>query len=129
MNLKTYLSIKFIVYVFFLGVIAYLGSTISSENRDLKKKNEILMEQKEYYEKMLKLSEENTQGKKLLYESIKMTDSIWIEKKLSNKIPVSILLNILIMTVVAWVLTLNYLDKRINKLKSEESDFEKQQML
>lgn len=33
------------------------------------------------------------------------------------------------MTVAAWVLTFNYLDKRINKLKKKESDFEKQQML
>ncbi len=129
MSLKKYLSIKFIVYIFFLLMTVYVTTLISSESRNLKEKNEILLRQKENYERILQLPDENKDGKKLFYDTIKMDDSFLKDKTSSSDIPTSILLNTLIVLIGIGLYCLNYLDKKIDKLKSEESDFESQQML
>jgi hypothetical protein len=129
MSLKKYLSIKFIVYIFFLLMTVYVTTFISSESRNLKEKNKILLRQKENYERILHLPDENKVGKKLFYDSIKMDDSFLGDKSSSSDISTSLLLNALIILIGIGLYCLNYLDKKIDKLKSEESDFESQQLL
>nr|WP_298659928.1 hypothetical protein [uncultured Flavobacterium sp.] len=129
MSLKKYLSIKFIVYNLFLLMTVYVTTFISSESRNLKEKNKILSRQKENYERILQLPDENKNGKKLFYDSIKMDDSLLEDKSSSSDISTSVLLNVLIILIGIGLYSLNYLDRKIDKLKREENDFERQQML
>lgn len=129
MSLKKYLSIKFIVYILFLLMTVYVTTFISSESRNLKEKNKILLRQKENYERILQLPDENKNGKKLFYDSIKMDDSLLEDKSSSSDISTSVLLNVLIILIGIGLYFLNYLDRKIDKLKREENDFERQQML
>lgn len=129
MSLKKYLSIKFIVYNLFLLMTVYVTTFISSESRNLKEKNKILLRQKENYERILQLPDENKNGKKLFYDSIKMDDSLLEDKSSSSDISTSVLLNVLIILIGIGLYSINYLDIKIDKLKREENDFERQQML
>ena len=129
MSLKKYLSIKFIVYNLFLLMTVYVTTFISSGSRNLKEKNKILSRQKENYERILQLQDENKNGKKLFYDSIKMDDSLLEDKSSSSDISTSVLLNVLIILIGIGLYFLNYLDRKIDKLKREENDFERQQML
>lgn len=129
MSLKKYLSIKFIVYNLFLLMTVYVTTFISSESRNLKEKNKILLRQKENYERILQFPDENKNGKKLFYDSIKMDDSLLEDKSSSSDISTSVLLNVLIILIGIGLYSLNYLDRKIDKLKREENDFERQQML
>jgi hypothetical protein len=129
MNLKTYLSIKFIVYVFVVITIVFLSSSIANENRDLKNKKEVLLEQKSIYEKILKLSDKDIEAKKNLYEFIKVSDSELKENRRESMFSISRRLDFLLISLAIWFYIINFLNKKIDKLKSEESDFESQQML
>jgi hypothetical protein len=129
MSLKTYLSIKFIVYVFVLITVVFLSSSIANENRDLKNKKEVLLKQKSIYEKILKLSDKDVQAKKNLYEFIKVSDSELKGDSRESVFSISRRLDLLIINLAIWFYVINFLNKKIDKLKSKESGIESQQML
>jgi hypothetical protein len=126
MSLKTYLSIKFIVYVFVLITVVFLSSSIANENRDLKNKKEVLLKQKSIYEKILKLSDKDVQAKKNLYEFIKVSDSELKGDSRESVFSISRRLDLLIINLAIWFYVINFLNKKIDKLKSKESGIESQ---
>jgi hypothetical protein len=67
MNLKTLISIKFVIYIVMVLCFIYFTRNITNCYNKLENQNKLLIEQKEYYEEILDLEEKDKQGKKELY--------------------------------------------------------------
>lgn len=127
MNLKTYLSIKFILFISFTIIVGFITSSITSESRRLKSENRELIFQKKVYKNIIELPVNDFEGKKKLLEIVKSSD--FQESIKENYFSTSTRLYFLFIVFVLGFYIMNFLNKKIDKLKSEECDFEKQQML
>ena len=127
MNLKTYISIKLMLFVCLAIVISVITNSITSESRDLRSSNEELIFHKKIYKNIMELPITDVEGKKKLLAIVKTSDSQ--ESIKENYFSTSTLLYFLLLVFVLGFYSMDFLNKKIDKLKSEESDFEKQQML
>lgn len=128
MNLKTLISIKFILYVIGFFILAYFSSNISRSYTDLQKQNEELLNQKKYYEAILKLKENDSVGKKNLYEIIE-AGNYKLKPENGNKLKLSTNSAIFILSSLILIYLFNFLNDKIEKLKFDESEDEKNNML
>ena len=128
MNLKTLISIKFILYIIGFLIIAYFSGNINNSFKNLEKQNEELLNQKKYYEAILKLEKNDSVGKKNLYEIIE-AGNYKLKPENGNKFKLSTNITILIISFLMLFYLFNYLNNKIEKLKSEETVDEKIKML
>ena len=128
MNLKTLISIKFILYIIGFLIIAYFSGNINNSFKNLEKQNEELLNQKKYYEAILKLEKNDSVGKKNLYEIIE-AGNYKLKPENGNKFKLSTNITILIVSFLMLFYLFNYLNNKIEKLKSEETVDEKIKML
>ncbi|WP_396149837.1 hypothetical protein [Flavobacterium sp.] len=128
MNLKTLISIKFILYVIGFFILAYFSSNISRSYTDLQKQNEELLNQKKYYEAILKLEENDSVGKKNLYEIIE-AGNYKLKPENGNELKLSTNSAIFIISILILIYLFNFLNDKIEKLKFDESEDEKNNML
>lgn len=130
MSLKKLITIKFVITIVAYALLAYFGAEISNSYTKLEKRNKVLLEQKEIYERIIKLENKDSEGKEKLYDIIKIRDSKYeseSKKDSSYNIKTNILIFIILLIIVFNVF--NFLNTKIEKLKSEESDSEKEKML
>lgn len=127
MNLKTYITLKLILFVCLAIVISIITNSITSESRDLRRANKELIFHKKIYQNIIELPITDVEGKKKILEIVKSSDSK--ESIKDNYFSTSTLLYCLLLVVILGFYSMDFLNKKIDKLKSEESDFEKQQML
>lgn len=127
MNLKTYISIKLILFVCLAIVISIITNSITSESRDLRRANKELVFHEKIYQNIIELPVTDVEGKKKLLAFVKTPDSQ--ESIKENYFSTSTLLYFLLMVFVLGFYSMDFLNKKIDKLKSEERDFESQQML
>ena len=128
MNLKTLISIKFILYIIGFFIIAYFSNNINSSYINLEKQNEELLNQKKYYEAILKLEENDSVGKKNLYEIIE-AGNYKLKPENGNELKLSTNIIIFIISCLILFYLFNYLNNKIEKLKHEEKEDEKIKML
>jgi predicted PurR-regulated permease PerM len=129
MNLKTLISLKFVLYVIGYFSLFYFITNITRNYSKLEDQNKVLIEQKECYEKILDLGEDDLQDKKILYSIIDATNSrLELE---SEKSKLSLNTNILIIILLSVFLyyVFNYLNTKIEKLKSQETESEREKFL
>lgn len=122
MNLKAYISLKFILTLVFLAVGFFLISNISSSYNSLKHRNEKLEEQKKLYESVLKLNPNDVEGKKNLYSLIELSDKHYKPMKLRKKIDFDTSIWIMFISFGLYFYILYLIDKRIDKLKAIENN-------
>jgi hypothetical protein len=129
MNLKTLISLKFVLYVIGLFCFFYLITNITNNYSKLEDQNKVLIEQKECYEKILDLEEDDLQDKKILYSIIDATNSrLELESK-NNKLSVNTNIWILIVITIVFCNVFNYLNTKIEKLESQETESEREKFL
>ena len=128
MNLKTLISIKFILYIIGFLIIAYFSGNINNSFKNLEKQNEELLNQKKYYEAILKLEKNDSIGRKNLYEIIE-AGNYKLNPKNENEFKLSTNITIFIISFLLLSYIFNYLNDKIEKLKSEETEEEKIKML
>ena len=128
MNLKTLISIKFILYIIGFLIIAYFSGNINNSFKNLEKQNEELLNQKKYYEAILKLEKNDSIGRKNLYEIIE-AGNYKLNPKNENEFKLSTNITIFIISFLLLSYIFNYLNNKIEKLKSEETEEEKIKML
>jgi hypothetical protein len=129
MNLKTLISLKFVLYVTGSFCFFYLITNITSNYSKLEDQNKVLIEQKECYEKILDLEEDDLQDKKILYSIIEATNSrLELESK-NNKLSVNTNIWILIVMTIVFCNVFNYLNTKIEKLESQETESEREKFL
>lgn len=127
MNLKTYISIRLILFVCLAIVISIITNSITSESRDLRRANKELVFHEKIYQNIIELPVTDVEGKKKLLAIVKTPDSQ--ESIKENYFSTSTLLYFFLLVFVLGFYSMDFLNKKIDKLKSEESDFESQQML
>lgn len=128
-SLKTLLSLKFVIYVIGYFSLFYFITNITRNYSKLEDENKVLIEQKECYEKILDLEEDDLQEKNLLYSIIEATNCrLELE---SEKSKLSLNANILIIILLSIFLynVFNYLNTKIEKLKSQETESEREKFL
>jgi hypothetical protein len=129
MNLKTLISIKFVLHFIFIIISVYLSNNIHNTNSILDEQTNLLLEQKKNYEQVVKLDGNNLKEKERLLTIIKNTDdylkpqSLYDKKKRTNQFL------ILIVFILFSFFTITLLNEKIDKLKSLESEEEKLQLL
>jgi hypothetical protein len=72
------------------------------------------------------LSDKDVQAKKNLYEFIKVSDSELKGDSRESVFSISRRLDLLIINLAIWFYVINFLNKKIDKLKSKESGIESQ---
>ena len=128
MNLKTLISIKFILYIIGFIIIAYFSTNINNSYRNLEKQNEELLNQKKYYEAILKLEKSDSIGKNKIYKIIE-AGNYKLNPKNEKEFKLSTNITIFIISCLLLSYVFNYLNDKIEKLKSEETEEEKIKML
>ncbi|MQP53725.1 hypothetical protein [Flavobacterium sp. LMO9] len=86
------------------------------------------MNQKKYYEAILKLEKKDSIGRKNLYEIIE-AGNYKLNPKNENEFNLSTNITIFIISFLLLSYIFNYLNNKIEKLKSEETEEEKIKML
>jgi len=127
MNLKTYISIKLFLFVWLIIIVSIIINSITSESRDLRKANEELIFHEKIYKNIIELPVTDVEGKKKLLEIVKTSDLQ--ESIKENYFSTSTLLYFLLLVFVLGFYSIDFLNKKMDILKSQENDFEKQQML
>ena len=128
MNLKTLISIKFILYIIGFFIIAYFSNNINSSYINLEKQNEELLNQKKYYEAILKLEKSDSIGKNKIYKIIE-AGNYKLNPKNEKEFKISTNITIFLISCLLLSYVFNYLNDKIEKLKSEETEEEKIKML
>lgn len=129
MNLKSLISVKFVITIISFFCLIYIIGNITESYRNLEEQNKILLDQKKIYEQILKFEKINSEEKKKLYDIVIATNS---KLRLENKTnELSITTNIWIMLGLFLILAnvFTYINSRIEKLKSKESETEKEDFL
>lgn len=128
MNLKTLISIKFIFSSVTFFCSLYLVGNLTDSYKKLENQNRILLKQKEQYEEIIKLEQKNVNVNSTLYNKIKAENSILLKSEKSN---LSIQTNIWILIGFLIIIfnVFSFLNTKIEKLKSEETELEKEMML
>ncbi len=128
MNLKTLISIKFIFSSVTFFCSLYLVGNLTDSYKKLENQNRILLKQKEQYEEIIKLEQKNVNVNSTLYDKIKAENSILLKSEKSN---LSIQTNIWILIGFLIIIfnVFSFLNTKIEKLKSEETELEKEMML
>lgn len=130
MNLKTLISLKFVLYVISFFGMSYFGGNITGSCKNLESQNKILLDQKKYYEEILKLDNSNSKGKEALHRIIEITDSqLKLEKKNNNGLSLTTNIWILVGSVLLISNLFTYINAKIDKLKSEETAAESENFL
>jgi hypothetical protein len=129
MNLKTLISIKFVIYIVMVLCFIYFTRNITNCYNKLENQNKLLIEQKEYYEEILDLEEKDKQGKKELYGLIKVANAkLELDSKKST-INLNAKIWILIIMPIFFCNVFNYLNTKIEKLESQETESEREKFL
>ncbi|NMH25985.1 hypothetical protein [Flavobacterium solisilvae] len=129
MNLKSLISVKFVITIISFFCLIYIIGNITESYRNIEEQNKILLDQKKIYEQILKFEKINSEEKKKLYDIVIATNS---KLRLENKTnELSITTNIWIMLGLFLILSnvFTYINSRIDKLKSKESETEKEDFL
>lgn len=129
MNLKSLISVKFVITIISFFCLIYIIGNITESYRNIEEQNKILLDQKKIYEQILKFEKINSEEKKKLYDIVIATNS---KLRLENKTnELSITTNIWIMLGLFLILSnvFTYINSRIEKLKSKESETEKEDFL
>ena len=108
--------------------LTYLVGNVTDSYKKLENQNRILLEQKELYEEILELGQKNEESKNVLYNIIKAKDSFELSSR-KNNLSVNTNIWILIGSLIIMYNIFNFLNNKIEKFKSEESDSEKEKML
>ncbi|MFC7773048.1 hypothetical protein [Flavobacterium sp. GCM10027622] len=129
MNLKTLISLKFIATIIIIPSLMFITGNIKSAYRTLERQNEILLEQKKYYELIIKLEPKDAEGRKNLNDILTISNR-QLEKEM-KELPISFNLSLWIL-IIALIITANvfgYFNPKIEKLKNQESEEKKKQLL
>lgn len=129
MSLKTLISIKFVITIVSFFCVVYLGRNVTESYKSLEEQNKILFDQKKYYEQILKFEEKNTEEKKVLYDIVKANDSKLKSDTESNGFSITTNVWILVSSFIIISNVFTYINSKIEKLKSEESETEKENFL
>ncbi len=129
MSLKTLISIKFVLYIIAYSSLTYLFWSVSDSFEALKNENERLLEQKQQYEQILKLNPKDVDDKKELYNVIKVSDSFLKQQSEKNKYSLDKYLWILFISAIIIYNIFYFLNLKIDTLKSEEGESEKEKLL
>lgn len=129
MSLKKLITIKFVITIVAYAFLAYFGAEISNSYTKLEKHNKILLEQKEIYERIIKLENKDSDGKEKLYDIIKIRDSKYESESKKDGYDIKTNIWIFILLVIIVFNVFNFLNTKIENLKREESDSEKEEML
>lgn len=124
MSLKTLISIKFLFAIITFFILIFLIENVTDSYKKLEKNNKTLLEQKKIYEQILKLEKEGVKETEKLYKIIEINNSS-IEANTNNGL--SIGTNIWILIIGFFILnkSFDYLNKKIETLKNDESEKEK----
>ncbi len=107
----------------------YFTRNITNCYNKLENQNKLLIEQKEYYEEILDLEEKDKQGKKELYGLIKVANAkLELDSKKST-INLNAKIWILIIMPIFFCNVFNYLNTKIEKLESQETESEREKFL
>jgi len=128
MSLKTLISIKFLFAIITFFILIFLIENVTDSYKKLEKNNKTLLEQKKIYEQILKLEKEGVKETEKLYKIIEINNSS-IEANTNNGL--SIGTNIWILIIGFFILnkSFDYLNKKIETLKNDESESEKEKFL
>lgn len=129
MNLKTLISIKFIIYIIAAISVIFIFKNFGDNFKKVEKQNTILLEQKKDYEKIIKLDSKDNQSKLRLTQKIAVTNSYLKDNSTENNLSIEQTTYLLVFCQIIFFYVFNYLNTRIEKLKREETDVQKQQML
>lgn len=129
MSLKTLIYLKFVITVISFFCLAYLAGNVTESYKKIEEQNKILLDQKKYYEQILKFDEKNTAEKKVLYDIVKATDSNLKFDTESNGFSLTTNVWILLGSFVIMSNVFTYINSKIEKLKSEEPETEKDNFL
>jgi hypothetical protein len=128
MNLKTLISIKFVFIIIASFILIFLVGNVTDSYEKLEENNKTLLEQKKIYEQILKLKKENVKETENLYKIIEINNSS-IESNTNNGL--SIEANIWILIIAFFILnkSFDFLNAKIETLKNDESEGEKEKFL
>ena len=128
MSLKTLISIKFVYIIIAFSILIFLVENVTDCYEKLEENNRTLLEQKKIYEQILKLEKENVKETENLYKIIEINNSS-IESNTNNGL--SIEANIWILIIAFFILnkSFDFLNAKIETLKNDESEGEKEKFL
>ena len=128
MSLKTLISIKFLFAIITFFILIFLIENVTDSYKKLEKNNKTLLEQKKIYEQILKLEKEGVKETEKLYKIIEINNSS-IESNSNNGLGIEA--NIWILIIAFFILnkSFDYLNKKIETLKNDESESEKEKFL
>uniref|UniRef100_UPI004049A6B3 hypothetical protein n=1 Tax=Gelidibacter sp. TaxID=2018083 RepID=UPI004049A6B3 len=129
MNLKTLISIKFIVYVLAVIAIFSFSYMITKSFDKIETQNEELLKQKTLYDSFLSLKNNDAIGKLELTQKITESDSKIKSNSIEDEPSLNTLIIFLLVLVTILNYTLNYLNTKIQALESEETEEEKLKFL
>lgn len=129
MNLKTLISIKFIVYLLAVIAISSFSYMISKSFDKIEKQNKELLKQKTFYESLLTLEHNNTDEKSALAKKIKESDRKIKSMSIEDELSLNTLIIFLLVSATFFNYILNYLNTKIQALESEETEDEKLKFL
>jgi len=129
LNLKTLISIKFFLYIIVICTIAWMTVTLNQTYGLIDDQNVILLKQKTLYQQII---DENLVENKV--ESLKKIElleqkAITQQAIVEQRDYANLVLNGCFFGLIFLAGIFSWLEKKINILKSEENDFEKQQFL
>jgi hypothetical protein len=128
MSLKTLISIKFVFLIIAFFILIFLIENVTDSYEKLEENNKTLLEQKKIYEQILKLEKENVKETENLYKIIEI-NNFSIESNTNNGL--SIEANIWILIIVFFIInkSFDYLNTKIETLKNDESEDDKEKFL
>ena len=129
MNLKNLITIKFVITILAIITLVYFGGNINDSYSKLEKQNKILIDQKKLYEEILKLDVQNVEDKKKIYEIIKKGDLESESKFKLNKYNIETNIWIFIAILLIIFNLFNLINSKIEKLKNEEKESEREKFL
>ena len=128
MSLKTLISIKFVYIIIAFSILIFLVENVTDSYEKLEENNKTLLEQKKIYEQILKLEKENVKETENLYKIIEINNSS-IESNSNNGLGIEANIWILIIAFFIINKSFDYLNTKIETLKNDESESEKEKFL
>ncbi|MBC5836057.1 hypothetical protein G6N05_13890 [Flavobacterium sp. F372] len=127
-SLKFLISLKLFLYLFFIGTLVFISVKMKTDYENLENVNELLEEKISYYQAFV-VNNDTGSFYDQLSKSIKHKDLEIKALKQNNTFSLSSWFCVILMFCSIYFYIASELESKIKKLKSEESDFEEQQML
>lgn len=129
MSLHTLITIKAIVHYSAIIILFYLVYDISDIHKELQEQNNFLLEQKGYYEQILQPNGKDPKNQQSLYVEVQRIDPYLKSKSPKNEYEIRAKVVLVFIVTVIICNFFNYMDKRIDKLKSLQTEAEKLDLL